>query len=53
VIETDYRVVGAGASGLAFADALINRADVDVVMIDRRASRRITSGGSSRESRSC
>jgi hypothetical protein len=37
MIATDYLVVGAGASGLAFADALINRADVDVVMIDRRA----------------
>lgn len=37
MIETDYLVVGAGASGLAFVDALINRADVDVVMVDRRA----------------
>lgn len=37
VIETDYLVVGAGASGLAFTDALINRADVDVVIVDRRA----------------
>ncbi|HZN15945.1 MAG TPA: NAD(P)-binding protein [Acidimicrobiales bacterium] len=36
VIETDYLVVGTGASGLAFVDALINRADVDVVMVDRR-----------------
>jgi hypothetical protein len=36
VIETDYLVVGAGASGLAFVDALVNRADVDVVMVDRR-----------------
>ena len=36
MIETDYLVVGAGASGLAFVDALIHRADVDVVMIDRR-----------------
>lgn len=32
VIETDYLVVGAGASGLAFTDALINESDVDVVM---------------------
>jgi hypothetical protein len=37
MIATDYLVVGAGASGLAFTDALINRADADVVMIDRRA----------------
>src|ERR671935_814938 len=35
-IETDYLVVGAGASGLAFVDALIGRADVDVVIVDRR-----------------
>ena len=35
-IETDYLVIGAGASGLAFTDALIGSADVDVVMVDRR-----------------
>ena len=35
-IETDYLVVGAGASGMAFVDALIADADVDVVMVDRR-----------------
>jgi hypothetical protein len=35
-IETDYLVVGAGASGLAFVDALIAAADADVVMVDRR-----------------
>jgi hypothetical protein len=35
-IETDYLVVGAGASGLAFADALVAEADVDVTLIDRR-----------------
>jgi hypothetical protein len=37
-IETDYLVVGAGASGMAFADALVTAADVDVVMVDRRHS---------------
>lgn len=37
-IETDYLVIGAGASGLAFTDALIGSADVDVVMVDRRHS---------------
>jgi hypothetical protein len=37
-IETDYLVIGAGASGLAFTDALIADADVDVVMVDRRHS---------------
>lgn len=36
VIETDYLVVGAGASGMAFVDALIAESDVDVVMVDRR-----------------
>lgn len=35
-IETDYLVMGAGASGVAFVDGLVNRADVDVVMVDRR-----------------
>jgi hypothetical protein len=35
-IETDYLVIGAGASGLAFADALIAEADVEVTLIDRR-----------------
>lgn len=35
-IATDYLVMGAGASGIAFADALVNRADIDVVMVDRR-----------------
>ena len=37
-IETDYLVIGAGASGMAFTDALIANADVDVVMVDRRHS---------------
>ena len=36
VIDTDYLVIGAGASGMAFADELIARSDVDVVMVDRR-----------------
>jgi hypothetical protein len=35
-IETDYLVVGAGAAGLAFVDALIAACDGDVVMVDRR-----------------
>ncbi len=34
--STDYLVVGAGASGLAFADALVAEADVEVTVIDRR-----------------
>jgi hypothetical protein len=35
-ITTDYLVVGAGATGLAFADALVAEADVEVTVIDRR-----------------
>ena len=35
-IETDYLVVGAGASGMAFTDALIDSSDAEVVMVDRR-----------------
>ena len=35
-IETDYLVVGAGASGMAFTDALIASSDAEVVMVDRR-----------------
>lgn len=35
-IETDYLVVGAGAAGMAFTDALIAASDADVVMLDRR-----------------
>ena len=36
VLDADYLVVGAGASGMAFTDALIAQADVSVVMVDRR-----------------
>jgi hypothetical protein len=36
VLEADYLVVGAGAAGMAFTDALIDHADVSVVMVDRR-----------------
>ena len=35
-LETDYLVVGAGAVGMAFADALIDHADVHVTLVDRR-----------------
>jgi hypothetical protein len=38
VLEADYLVVGAGAAGMAFTDALIENADVSVVMVDRRHS---------------
>jgi NAD(P)-binding Rossmann-like domain len=36
VLEADYLVVGAGAVGMAFTDALLDHADVSVVMVDRR-----------------
>ena len=36
MLEADYLVVGAGAAGMAFTDALIDHADVTVVMVDRR-----------------
>lgn len=36
VLKADYLVVGAGAAGMAFTDALIDHADVSVVMVDRR-----------------
>ena len=38
VIETDYLIVGAGAAGMAFADALIAECDADVILVDRRHS---------------
>ncbi|MBK5289860.1 MAG: NAD(P)-binding protein, partial [Acidimicrobiia bacterium] len=34
--QTDYLVVGAGAMGMAFTDALIDHADVHVTLVDRR-----------------
>ncbi|MET0977471.1 MAG: FAD/NAD(P)-binding protein [Paeniglutamicibacter terrestris] len=35
-VQADYLVVGAGAMGMAFADALIDHADVRVALVDRR-----------------
>jgi hypothetical protein len=35
-IETDYLVVGAGAAGMAFTDALLTHSDATVTMVDRR-----------------
>ena len=35
-IDTDYLVVGAGASGMAFTDALLSNSDARVVVVDRR-----------------
>ncbi|HKY14307.1 MAG TPA: NAD(P)-binding protein [Microthrixaceae bacterium] len=35
-LDTDYLVVGAGAMGMNFVDALIDESDADVVIVDRR-----------------
>ncbi|MDO8150238.1 NAD(P)-binding protein [Isoptericola sp. b408] len=36
VLETDYLVVGAGATGMAFADTLLDHSDAHVTIVDRR-----------------
>jgi hypothetical protein len=38
LVQADYLVVGAGAAGMAFVDALIDHADVSVALLDRRHS---------------
>jgi hypothetical protein len=35
-LSAEYLVVGAGAAGMAFTDALVDHADVQVVIVDRR-----------------
>jgi hypothetical protein len=35
-VDTDYLVLGAGALGMAFTDALVDHADVLVTVVDRR-----------------
>ncbi|WP_091026449.1 NAD(P)-binding protein [Nocardioides szechwanensis] len=35
-VDVDYLVVGAGATGMAFTDALIDHADVRVALVERR-----------------
>ena len=35
-LETDYLVVGAGAAGMAFTDALLTHSDATITIIDRR-----------------
>lgn len=37
-ITTDYLVVGAGITGLAFVDTLVAESDAEVVLVDRRAA---------------
>lgn len=36
--EVDHLVIGAGAAGLAFTDALVHESDATVLMVDRRHS---------------
>src|SRR2546423_15376507 len=36
VIDTDYLVVGGGASAMAFTDSLLAASDARVVLVDRR-----------------
>ncbi len=40
-LETDYLVVGAGAMGMAFTDALVDHADAHITLVDRN----YTAGG--------
>ncbi|GAA4723018.1 NAD(P)/FAD-dependent oxidoreductase [Isoptericola chiayiensis] len=35
-VETDYLVIGAGASGMAFTDAVLDGGDAHVTLVDRR-----------------
>ena len=35
-LETDYLVVGTGAAGVAFTDALLSHCDVTVALVGRR-----------------
>jgi hypothetical protein len=37
-LEADYLVIGSGAAGMAFTDALISECDAQVVMVDRRSA---------------
>jgi hypothetical protein len=36
MLECDYLVVGAGASGMVFVDELLSRSDADIVIVDRQ-----------------
>jgi hypothetical protein len=37
-LNTDYLVIGAGVSGLAFVDTLVEQSDADIVLVDRRGA---------------
>ena len=36
-LETDYLVIGAGATGLAFADTLLQQSDAHITFVDQHA----------------
>lgn len=36
-IETDYLIIGSGASGMAFADTLVQESDAHITIVDRHA----------------
>jgi len=36
VVDVDYLVIGAGATGMAFTDALVDHSDAHVALVDRR-----------------
>lgn len=36
LVDVDYLVIGTGASGMAFTDALVDHGDATVAMVDRR-----------------
>ena len=36
VLETDYLIIGAGASGMAFADTILSETDHEMILVDRR-----------------
>ena len=38
LVDTDYLVVGAGAAGLAFVDALVAETNVEVTVVDRQCA---------------
>lgn len=37
-LQTDYLVIGAGISGLAFVDTLVAHSDADITIVDRRSA---------------
>jgi cation diffusion facilitator CzcD-associated flavoprotein CzcO len=37
ILEADYLILGAGATGMAFADQLLTDTDATMIMVDRRA----------------